>query len=367
MSKNRLIAILTSTILIGGMIGCTTFSNQKILNNNTTKIVNKVLLAAPSLKNLAVVINTGKNPLVLYSSANSNSEISSYISVGEMLNYQKTDNPNFYKVTVQETGATGYISAANIQIIESGVNEVYTSINKSGVIINVSNDVKLMSNPNVNSQVLGSYKNNTNMNILGKQGQWYKVEAGTQVGYMYQSYVGITTEDVAGQVNINSNIKSNSQNNVQVDSVNSPDYLGALDVKSTTFSKYLGTWMPTKVVGTSGDFTTNVPLTQSQLNSKKLILTKDLYSYNGVTIKNPKYYEMTYNTLPAFGCMSLGAYDIKGMGKQYTLIIALPSNEKFNPKNYDSLDIKGLPTITNGNIISFIGNQGQVYQYNKIK
>lgn len=215
MSKNKLIAILTSVVLIGGMVECTTLIHT-IVNQNTTKIVNKVLLTAPSLKNLAVVINTQKNPLVLYSNTSYNSNISSYISVGEMLNYQKTDNPDFYKVTVQETGATGYISATNIQIIESGINQAYNSVDKAGIIINVSTDVKLMSSPDINSQIWGSYRDNTNINILGKQGQWYKVEAGTQVGYMYQSYVGITNENISNIKNLeNQNNNANSQEKIK--------------------------------------------------------------------------------------------------------------------------------------------------------
>ena len=204
MSKYKLITILSCGLLITGAI------STKALATNISKvpshhiIESHILLSAPSLNNLAVVINTNQNSLVLYNSASTNSNIESYISVGEMLNYTPTSNPNFYKVTVQETGACGYISADNMQIIESGLNKAYTNINRDGQVINVTYDVKLMSSPDVHSQILGSYKNNTHLTILGKQDQWYKVNIGKQIGYMYQSYVGID--------NTSANVKTTPSN-----------------------------------------------------------------------------------------------------------------------------------------------------------
>lgn len=204
MIKKKIIAFATFATLASACIG----GGFLTLNRNihAENIQNHILLSAPDLNNLAVVINTNVSPLVLYNSPSFNSNVESYISVGEMLNYQRTSNPNFYKVTVQETGASGYISANNLQIIESGLNQAYNSVNKAGIIINVSNDVKLMSNPDAHSQVLGSYKDTTNMNVLGKQGQWYKVEVGTQLGYMYQSYVGILDSSIDNSTNNTSNI-----------------------------------------------------------------------------------------------------------------------------------------------------------------
>ena len=191
MSKYKLITILSCGLLITGAIAGKSLVTNIPKTSNNKVIESHILLSAPNLTNLAVVINTNKNPLVLYSKENSNSNIESYISVGEMLNYTSTNNPNFYKITVQETGASGYIAADNMQIIESGLNKAYTNIDKNGQVINVTYDVKLMSSPDVHAQILGSYKNDTHLTILGKQDQWYKVNIGRQTGYMYQSYVGI--------------------------------------------------------------------------------------------------------------------------------------------------------------------------------
>ncbi|WP_066869714.1 SH3 domain-containing protein [Clostridium mediterraneense] len=176
MLKHKIIGIIMGTLMISGvMIGTSSISNTKITNDNT-KVVNKVLLSAPSSANeRAVVVNTDNSPLVLYSSADSNSSITSYISVGEMLTILNSGN-NFYKVKVQETGVIGYISAHNLQIITSGVNEQYSGVNKKGYIINVSSVVNLRTNATMSSNVLAKLSNNTKINVLGKQGEWYKVD-----------------------------------------------------------------------------------------------------------------------------------------------------------------------------------------------
>ncbi|MGL4992158.1 MAG: SH3 domain-containing protein [Sarcina sp.] len=210
MLKNKIIAIVACGVLLtAGITGSALVSKKT--NNETSQ--NHVLLTSPNLNNLAVVVNTNVNPLVLYSSPNSNSSIESYISVGEMLNYAPTSNPNFYKVTVQETGASGYISADDMQIVESGLNKAYENMNRNGQVINVTYDVKLMSSPDVHSQILGSYKNDTPMIILGKQDQWYKVKIGNQTGYMYSEYVGIDiNKDTNIPANTNTNTTINNQN-----------------------------------------------------------------------------------------------------------------------------------------------------------
>ena len=232
MLKHKIISIIMGTLMLSGvMIGANSINNAKTINDNT-KVVNKVLLSAPTSTNeRAVVVNTDNSPLVLYSSASASSNITSYISVGEMLTIQASGN-NFYKVKVQETGAVGYISAHNIQIITSGVNDPYKDINKEGYIINVSSRVNLRANATMNSEILNKLTNNTKINVLGKQGEWYKVNYDGTVGYIYQEYIGLSSADLSSNKNININntkgnttsaqsnnvnkVKSNNSNNTQL-------------------------------------------------------------------------------------------------------------------------------------------------------
>ncbi len=118
MLNHKITSIIMGTLMLSGiMIGANTINNTKTINDNT-KVVNKVLLSAPTSTNgRAVVVNTDNSPIVLYSSASTSSSITSYISVGEMLTIESSEK-NFYKVKVQETGAVGYISAHNIFQLE---------------------------------------------------------------------------------------------------------------------------------------------------------------------------------------------------------------------------------------------------------
>ena len=224
MLKHKITSIIMGTLMLSGvMIGASSINNIKITNDNT-KVVNKVLLSAPSSANeRAVVVNTDNSPLVFYSSAdsNSNSNITSYISVGEMLTILSSGN-NFYKVKVQETGAVGYISAHNLQIITSGVNDPYKNINKQGYIINVSSRVNLRANATMSSNILAKLSNNTKINVLGKQGQWYKVNCNGTVGYIYQEYIGLSSNNIAVDSNNsekNSSSTVNTQNNISSEKI----------------------------------------------------------------------------------------------------------------------------------------------------
>lgn len=214
MIKNKIIALLTCGVLVTAGIT----SGVLILNKNINQknVQNHVLLATPNLNKLAVVINTNVSPLVLYKSPNFNSNIESYISVGEMLNYEATSNPDFYKVTVQETGASGYISANNLQIIESGLNKASENMSQNGQVINVTTDVKLMSSPDVHSQILGSYKNDAKLIVIEKEDQWYMVRIGEQTGYMYQEYVGLDGGSADKIINSSKLVESGGQNNANI-------------------------------------------------------------------------------------------------------------------------------------------------------
>ena len=135
----------------------------------------------------------------------------------------ESSGDNFYKVKVQETGAVGYISAHNLQIITSGVNDPYSVVNKEGYIINVSSRVNLRANATMSSNILAKLTNNTKINVLGKQGQWYKVNCNGTVGYIYQEYIGINLNEsnntnASGDTNkinkSNNDVIENSSSNV---------------------------------------------------------------------------------------------------------------------------------------------------------
>ena len=305
MLKHKITGVIMGTLMLSGVvIGASSINNTKITNDNT-KVVNKVLLSAPSslVGERAVVVNTDNSPLVLYSNASGSSNITSYISVGEMLTIESSGD-NFYKVKVQETGAVGYISAHNLQIITSGVNDAFKSINKEGYIINVSSVVNLRANATMSSNILAKLSNNTKINVLGKQGQWYKVNCNGTVGYIYQEYIGLSNQAikstssskkyVAGTGGHVNNIDKPSKVSTKVSNSSSTKNVTKLTNVDNFVAKYAGTYIVNKDLGTI----TKMP---SGFNKKvkagdKLILTPKLYEFNGVTIHNPKYMFIPYES-----------------------------------------------------------------------
>ena len=221
MLKHKLIGVITGVILISGIA-----VGSGIVKTNKTEVTNNVLLSAVNNNtNKAVVINTNKSPLVLYKGTDSSSSVLSYISVGEMLNVESSGSA-FYKVQVEETGAVGYISVNNLQIISSGVNDSYNDINKEGSIINVDSSVHLRGNATMDSRILANLKNNTNINILDKQGSWYKVSIDGEIGFLYQSYVGVSNNsinknNIENTINSTGNSNKNNSQNSKVSKIKS--------------------------------------------------------------------------------------------------------------------------------------------------
>ena len=181
--KNKALMGLIATATIG-----TAIATPAIMNNqNTTHIVNKVLMVSNEKTNEAVVIN-GNSKMNLYALANG-SGIVSNLSTGEMLTILGQVQNGYCKVRVQETGAVGYINVANMQNILNGNNDSFTQLSGNGQVINVSSNVRLRSNPAIGNNIIGHLTNGTILNILGKQGQWYKVSVNGQVGFIYEEYV----------------------------------------------------------------------------------------------------------------------------------------------------------------------------------
>lgn len=218
--KNKTLIGLIATATIGTAIAAPTVLN----NQNTMHIVNKVLMMSNSATNEAVVVN-GNSNMNLYALSNGKGIISN-LSVGEMLTTIGKQQGNYCKVRVQETGAVGYINISNMQNILNGTSDSFTQLSKGGQIINVSSNVRLRSNPSISNNVITNLSNGTQFNILGKQGQWYKVSVNGQIGFIYEEYVSTNIANVLNnskQSSITSNVNksiNNASSNSNISSTN---------------------------------------------------------------------------------------------------------------------------------------------------
>lgn len=215
--KNKALIGLIANTTIG-----TAIAIPAVINNQTTPhIVNKVLMVNNntnnSITNEAVVIN-GNSNMNLYALSNGIGIVSK-LSTGEMLTILKRPQNGYCKVKVQETGAVGYINTANMKNILNGTNDSFITLSKNGQIINVSSNVRLRSNPSINANIIGHLTNNTPLNILGKQGQWYKINVNGQTGFVYEEYIHISI-NANSLPNINNRNKYNSTKNTTNSNIN---------------------------------------------------------------------------------------------------------------------------------------------------
>lgn len=229
-AKNKVLASFLAVSLIGA-------SGVMLsgANSSSSLAVNKTVLAGTLNNdgNKACVIN-GNDHLVLYTSSNT-SNIAGYISVGEMLTINGYSN-GYYNVTVQETGATGYISSSDMQKIVSGVGYDLNSLSGTAYIINVSTAVHLRENATMNSSSLAMLKNNTSVNLLGKQGAWYKVEVNGKTGYIYEEYVALSNTSSSTTGSTSSNTSNKTTNKITSTSNNKTTNNTTGTTKSTSSS-----------------------------------------------------------------------------------------------------------------------------------
>lgn len=192
--KNILSALMIAGVLTGG-VGLASHAN--VNKQTSTNKVSNVRLMTNRVSSFGCVKNGNGNLVV----TNANGKTVGYVTVGQMLRLGSS-NGGTTKVTVEETGVTGYISNSNIDYIKSGVNDSLTRMNRRGMVINVSTDVHIRANATMDSSVLAEMTNNTNLTITGKQGDWYRVSVNGIKGFVFGAYIGEGNSISGGTVTI---------------------------------------------------------------------------------------------------------------------------------------------------------------------
>ena len=94
----------------------------------------------------------------------------------------------WYKVVYR--GRLGYMSADYLSYSET----LETNIGR-GVI--VGSDVRLREGASTDASVLGTYQNGTEMHVLGVYKDWYKVQTGDKIGFVFSDFFGLRPEPAA--------------------------------------------------------------------------------------------------------------------------------------------------------------------------
>lgn len=236
--KNKLLIGLIAGATVSGAVMAPTISS----NLTHDKVINKTLLVNQSKENSNVygsssviqakgnsianvtnnensktneaVVVKGNSTMNLYALSNGTGLVSK-LSTGEMLTVLGRPQGNYCKVWVQETKDMGYINIANMKSIINGTNAIFNPMSERGQVVNVSTRLRLRTGPLINNNVIWYLTNGEQFSILGKQGQWYKIDVNGQIGFIYEEYVSTNISN-------NSNNTSNS-----IASVNSQSSINA--------------------------------------------------------------------------------------------------------------------------------------------
>ena len=144
---------------------------------------------------------------------------------------------------IKYNGIIGYVHGDYVKEIAAS-----SSISTKGKVYNVSTNLRVRSGASTSSSVLGYLTNNTEVNIVGSEGEWYKIQYNGGYGYVSKEYITTNGNSAnnAGSNNTGSNNTGNT--NATETEVNKTGYVynvssGGLRVRkeASTSSAVLGT------------------------------------------------------------------------------------------------------------------------------
>ncbi len=220
----------------------------------------------------------------------------SNVSVGEMatINNGNIDN-GYYKVTIHETGDVGYLKSSDVQEIHNYPDSPLTSLNEDGSIVNVSYAVNVRQGAGLNTDVLTTLHNGKNVKVIGKQGQWYKVQVDGITGYIYQEYISINK--TVNKDTHTSSLTNKTINNYASSLISKTVNKDASNSTSKTINKDTSN-SANKTINKDTSNSTNKITNKDTNNSTNKTINKDTSSSTGVTAQQVLAYAYQFEGYP---------------------------------------------------------------------
>lgn len=261
---------LKKIIAVSGVVG--TILSVKAIPANATEINPGISVASVSKGQVVNVSTT----LRIREAASTSSTV-----LGTMRNGATFDiiskSGNWYKI--KYNGITGYIHGDYVKEITSS-----SAVSTKGKVYNVSTNLRVRSGASLSSSILGYLTNNVEVNIVGAEGDWYKIQYNSGYGYVSKEYIL-----VEGSSNSNSGSNTNTgndSNNTSTGNNNSTTTESAdIEVNKTGYVYNVTTGL----------------LVRKEPNTSCTILGT-LYSGNSVNIvgETGNWYKIKYNSTYAY-------------------------------------------------------------------
>lgn len=166
---------LKKIIAISGVVG--TILAVKTVPASATEVNSGISVASISKGQVVNVTST----LRIRESASTSSSV-----LGTMRNGSTFDiiskSGSWYRI--KYNGITGYVHGDYVKEIAAS-----SSISTKGKVYNVSTNLRVRSGASTSSSILGYLTNNTEVTIVGSEGEWYKIQYNSGYGYVSKEYI----------------------------------------------------------------------------------------------------------------------------------------------------------------------------------
>ena len=192
---------LKKIIAISGVVG--TILAVKTVPASATEVNSGISVASISKGQVVNVTST----LRIRESASTSSSV-----LGTMRNGSTFDiiskSGSWYQI--KYNGITGYVHGDYVKEIAAS-----SSISTKGKVYNVSTNLRVRSGASTSSSILGYLTNNTEVTIVGSEGEWYKIQYNNGYGYVSKEYIttNVNSSNNTGSNNTGNNSSSESEIN----------------------------------------------------------------------------------------------------------------------------------------------------------
>jgi len=165
-------------------------SNSGSNNNNNNGSTGEVYVNAKGK-----VINANEG-LRVREAANTNASVLGYVYTDNILEIVGT-NGSWYKVKFRDT--TGYVHKDYVEIMNATnpnppVNNESENIKQTGEVYNTGSNLRVRESASTNSVVLGYLTDGLKVDIIGADGDWYKINYKDKVGYVSKDYIKLIND-----------------------------------------------------------------------------------------------------------------------------------------------------------------------------
>ena len=109
------------------------------------------------------------------------------------VNFSKGAWYNVTFTTADGSKKNGYIKSQFVSL-ESSLDDNYKPVGK-GKVINVTSALRIRKGPGTTYDAIGWLYNDDNVEILGREGQWFKIKNNDTIGYCHEDYIKEVRQD----------------------------------------------------------------------------------------------------------------------------------------------------------------------------